>query len=89
MATEIVASKIKALNSNPGQNGFLGPSSLTPGHSTPEAANRVAPPASLPANTQTRPVSAAQAVPTHPGMKPPSHPAQIERAISRQGPARK
>jgi hypothetical protein len=87
MSTEIIASKIPANNSNPGQNGFQGASSLTPGQGAAKAAQNVAPPvASLPANNQTRPVSAPQAVPTKPGMKNPnSHPAQIQRAISRQG----
>ena len=71
MSTEIVGSKIPADNKSPGQNGYEGASSLTPGQNAPAAANRVASPAgSVPTDDwQTRGVSAEQKVATTFGNK--------------------
>lgn len=66
MTVEIIATKLPARNRSPGQNGFEGPSSLTPGQTAPRAAGNVAPPAASAdaGDWQTRNTSTDQVAPT-------------------------
>jgi hypothetical protein len=82
---EIAGSKLKS-DDGYGQNGDASASSNLPGQKT-HASPKVSPPQATVPNDdwQTRPVSSAQAVPTHPGVKQaPTHQAQIRNALAKQ-----